>query len=123
MSADDPDDAPNAPSQDVVLLHSPTEDGDGMRVLRAREGRVELGEVRPLKEGHALNGAEVVTLTPRADAPRVCDVKVQVALPKTPEAAPKALPHKGPARVSSEAYRDGWDALYGRRPRGDDRPN
>jgi len=40
-------------------------------------------------------------------------VKVHV---KVPETAPNALPHKGPARVSSGAYREGWDALFGARP-------
>jgi hypothetical protein len=108
----DPDDAPAPAPDDVVLLHSPTEDGEGQRVIRAREGRLEVGEVRPLKEGRPISG-EVVSLTPRADAPRVCDVKVHV---KVPETAPNALPHKGPARVSSGAYREGWDALFGARP-------
>jgi len=63
--------------QDVVLLHSPTEDGEGIRVLRARQQHdesaraneeaacvVEVGEVRPLKEGKPISG-EVVRLKPR----------------------------------------------------------
>lgn len=110
-----PPDAPEAPDEDVVLLHSPTEDGEGARVIRARQGRLEVGEVRPLKEGKAITGGEVVSLTPRADAPRVCDVKVQVRVP-SPVGETKSLPHKGPARVTSGAYREGWDALFGARP-------
>ena len=114
----DPDDSPDPPAGtgDVVLLHSPTEDGEGTRVLRARDGRLEVGEVRPLKEGRPITGAEVVSLTPRPDAPRVCDVKVHVKPPTPAAGAPKSLPHKGPARVTSGAYRDGWDALFGARP-------
>ena len=114
----DPDDEPAATSEgsDVVLLHSPTEDGEGTRVLRAREGRLEVGEVRPLREGRPITGAEVVSLSPRPDAPRVCDVKVHMKTPTLAETAPKSLAHKGPARVTSGAYREGWDALFGARP-------
>ena len=35
---------------DVVLLHSRTEDGQGIRALRARARQLELAEIRPLKE-------------------------------------------------------------------------
>jgi|JI10StandDraft_1071094.scaffolds.fasta_scaffold252282_3 hypothetical protein len=115
MSDSDDTSAPAPAPDDVVLLHSPTDDGEGARVIRAREGRVEVGELRPLKEGRPLSG-EVVSLTPRADAPRVCDVKVHVKVPTPAEAAPNALAHKGPARVTSTAYRDGWDALFGAPP-------
>ena len=90
---------------DVVLLHSPTEDGGGVRVLRARRGEVELGEVRPLAEGKPISG-EVVTLKPRPEAPRVCDVDVQYA-------ANEARATAGPAQVATAAYRDNWEATFG----------
>ncbi len=112
------DDAPppeDGEAPDVVLLHSPTPDGEGVRVLRAREGRLEAGEVRPMKEGQPIVGGELVTLTPRAETPALCDVKVQYAAPK-PEAKPEAmpaLPHKGPALVNSQDYRDRWEAIFG----------
>lgn len=97
------------PSQDVVFLHSATDDGDGVRVVRARQGRVEVGEVRPLADGKPVTG-EVVTLKPRTDAPRVCDVKVEYA----PEAAAPATDTlKGPAQVASARYRNNWDAIFG----------
>lgn len=108
-----PADAPDADPSDVVLLHAPTDDGEGAKVIRARDGKIELGEVRPLKEGKAITGAEVVSLTPRADAPRVCDVKVHVKVPTPEVSASKSLQHKGPARVTSTAYREGWEALFG----------
>jgi hypothetical protein len=95
---------------DVVLLHSPTEDGGGVRVVRAREGQVEVGEVRPLAEGKPITG-EVVTLTPRPDTPRVCDVCVQHSSPRPKKMPPKA----GPAQVATDAYRDHWEATFGRK--------
>ena len=110
------DDAPapeNGEAPDVVLLHSPTPDGEGVRVLRAREGRLEAGEVRPMKEGQPLVSGEVVSLTPRAESPALCDVKVQYAAPKREAATGPALPHKGPALVNSQDYRERWDAIFG----------
>jgi len=92
---------------DVVLLHSPTEDGGGVRVVRSRQGQVEVGEVRPLPDGKPITG-EVVTLQPRQDAPRVCDVSVQYTSKETRTTA-------GPAQVATDAYRDNWEATFGRK--------
>jgi hypothetical protein len=92
--------------EDVVLLHSPTEDGEGVRVLRAREARLEVGEVRPLREGKPIAG-EVVKLTPREGAPRVCDVEVMTKV------EPESSARKGPAQVASHAYRASWERIFG----------
>ena len=40
-----PDSRDKDGSFDVVLAHAPTEDGEGTRVVRARPGRLEAGEV------------------------------------------------------------------------------
>lgn len=103
---------------DVVLLHSPTPDGEGVRVIRAREGRLEAGEVRPMKEGQPLHAGELVTLTPRSETPALCDVKVQYKAPSAtaPKAASHgsaALAHKGPALVNSSEYRERWEEIFG----------
>ena|SRR5258706_15977742 len=122
--------------QDVVLLHGPTEDGEGIRVLRARteppeaqsrEGRsesasgqpacvLEVGEVRPLKEGMPIAG-EVVRLTPRAGASRVCDVEVMAKVD------PAAARGKGPAQVATHAYRASWERIFGPETREDAPPH
>ncbi len=88
---------------DVVLLGPRTADGGGVHVLRARQERIEIGELRPLAEGRPIAG-EVLTLAPREGNPRVCDVKESFA---------PRLPQKGPAKVSSKAYREGWDDIFG----------
>jgi hypothetical protein len=104
-----PDPAP-VPATDVVILGPPTADGAGVHVLRAREEKVEIGELRALEEGRPIAG-EVVTLSPRKDNPRVCDVKDSF------RAAPSlSLAHKGPAKVATEAYRDGWDEIFSKKP-------
>ncbi len=101
-------DNPEKPRSDVVLLGPPTTDGAGVHVLRAREDRIEAGEMRPLKDGVPLaEGAEVVKLSPRPGAPGICDVEVALARGAPPRA-------KGPARVSSRSYRQGWDEVFGK---------
>ena len=127
-AADAPRGAPSAPSAtesappkepasgdlDVVLIHGPTEDQKGLRVLRAREQGIEVGEVRPVQEGKPLSG-ELVKLRPRAGTPRICDVETQLSREELDRARGSAAPrlnHAGPARVTSEAYRANWDAIY-----------
>lgn len=92
----------------MVLLGPPTADGVGVHVLRAREERLEVGELRPIQEGKPLIG-EIVTLAPRKDNPRVCDVKDSYQ-------PPALMGHKGPAKVATEAYREGWDEIFGSGP-------
>ncbi len=113
---------------DVVLLHGATDDGQGVKVLRARSGRVEAGEVRPLREGRPLAaGGEVVRLAPRKDAPALFDVHVEhvVSAAPGPSHEPASAPERrereghaalsGPAQVANRAYRDSWERTFGAR--------
>lgn len=93
---------PKRNGEDVLLVHSPTDDGRGWRVLRKREERLEIGAIRPAEEGKPIQG-ELVSLKQRAGTP-LFDVEVQYAPPR---------PHAGPARVATDAYRSGWDAIFG----------
>ena len=115
---------PQKTGSDVVLIHGVTEDGKGLNVLRARDERIEVGQVRPLEEGKPLTG-DVVRLTPRPDAPYLCDVETEVrvkapaqsvarrsstsAAPNAPASAPR---RHGPPQVASDAYRRNWDAIW-----------
>lgn len=98
--------------EDVVVVHSMTEDGRGWNVLRRREGRLEAGAMRPVVEGQPLHG-EVVKLVPREGVPEgapVFDVEVLYA----------GEPSKsGPAQVATRAYRANWDTIFAA-PRDDD---
>jgi hypothetical protein len=49
--SDPPPKAPKAPAgaEDVVFVHSPVEDGEGVRVVRKRKDTIELGEIRPVR--------------------------------------------------------------------------
>jgi hypothetical protein len=116
LGAASPTSAPSeaGPASDVVLIHGPTDDQQGLRVLRAREHGIEIGEVRPIQEGKPLTG-EIVKLRPRPGSPRICDVETQLSreeLDRARGAPPARLGHAGPARVATDAYRANWDAIY-----------
>lgn len=106
-------------NRDVVLVHGRTEDGAGLRALRAREDRVSLAELRPLEEGKPLNACEIVHLTPRRESPLLFDVDV-----KHEVSADGAGRSPGPARVSNRAYREHWEQIFGApAAKRDDPPN
>lgn len=113
MSEDEKPRAAGAP--DVVLLGPPTADGEGVHVIRAREERLETGELRNVEEGRPLTG-ELVALKPRKDNPRVCDVTDSY---RPPAASAPGAKTKGPAQVATKAYRDNWDEVFAARKRAD----
>jgi hypothetical protein len=105
----DPPERSDGDGFDVLLAHRPTEDGEGAQVLRARPGRLEAGEVRPLREGKPLSaGGEIVRLERRKDAPMLYDVKVEHALP-----AASVPERNGPAQVATATYRTNWERTFG----------
>lgn len=119
--------SPTAPAEDVVLIHSQSEDG-ALRVLRKRGDELHVGEMRPLEEGKALTpGGEVVALRARAESPQLFDAqtlfRVPGEAPARAEAEADAAPALtagepstvggGPAQVSTPAYREGWSAIFG----------
>jgi hypothetical protein len=110
---DDRGSASSPSSPDVALIHGVTPDG-GLQILRARENRLELGAIRPLREGAPITG-EVVTLRPRANFPALCDVETHFKPPSAPSDTQQpraALPHAGPAQVATDDYRRNWDAIW-----------
>jgi hypothetical protein len=111
------DDAkPQPKTRDIAIVSGPTEDGQGARVIRIREGEVSAGEIRPVKEGEVITHAEVVRLRPTEAHPQICEVEVLHA----PQAAGKAGAPTGDAgdaisrraRVSTPEYRKNWSAIF-----------
>jgi hypothetical protein len=96
------DDSPAA--TDVVLV-GPELEGGGHAVLRHRAERLEIGELREVREGKALGGGELVRLKQRRDHARLFDVEVLADL--RVEAA------GGPPQVATDAYRAGWELVFG----------
>jgi len=132
------------PKRDIVLVHGVTDDGQGVKVIRQRGDRLEVGAVLPARDGQPLNG-DLVRLRQRPELPLLFDVEVQYEHPRTESseavstsanatelpptgasASPAEAPsptsqaeadpaeHSGPARVVSPPYRRGWDRIWGR---------
>jgi len=102
MASDTPHKKDAGEPFDVVLVHGATVDGKGARVLRARPGQVEAGEVRPLREGQPIApGGEIVRLVERADSNQLYDVKVDYTAHPSPPAAPPRSPPLLTARAGT----------------------
>jgi hypothetical protein len=99
---------PQKKREDVVWVHSQSADGEAMNVVRKRGEEVSFGQVRRAEEGKPVAG-DLVSLTPREDAPRLFDVEVLHE-----SKAPRA---EGPANVSTPAYRKGWAEVFGAKRR------
>jgi hypothetical protein len=122
MSSDPPDKKEVGESFDVVLVHGATADGQGARVLRARPGQLEAGEVRRLREGQPLApGGEVVRLVERPDGTNLYDVKVDCTIPGPSPVESKSA--GGPPQVASPQYRESWERTFARKPAPKARPN
>lgn len=104
--------APTTPPGDVALVFGKDEHGTHILRRRSEDAPVEAGVLRPLQSGKPIEG-EVISLSPRSDTPLLFDVKSELPSPY-PAARPTS---DGPAQVASDAYRRGWDAVWGRRRR------
>jgi hypothetical protein len=116
MSRDDQDPSgkgnDSSSSSDIALIHGVTPDGD-LKILRKRNDRIELGGVRPLREGVPITG-EVVRLTPRKEFPLLCDVSTELPAPAalSDVAESGSGARKGPAQVATDSYRDNWERIF-----------
>ena len=100
------------PPRDLAILQGPTEDGQGARVLRLKDGELSAGEVRPAREGEPIADRELVKLTPLQPGAPICEVEV-LSGPAQRASDDPAKPSQGPARVSTESYRKNWSTVFG----------
>lgn len=99
--------------KDLALLQGPTEDGEGARILRFRDGNISAGELRPLKDGQPIHSQELLRLRPVEGAPALCEVEVMHDLKPSRS-------HGGPARVANAAYRRNWQNVFARKDADDE---
>lgn len=104
--------APPSSSGDVALVFGKDEHGTHILRRRSENAPVEAGVLRPLQSGKPIDG-EVISLSPRSDGPLLFDVKSELP---SPYAAARPT-SDGPAQVATDAYRKGWEAMWGRRRR------
>lgn len=109
--------ARDAPVKDQALVFGVDPERREALVLRRRGSKVEAGVVRPLQEGRPIHG-DVVRLTSRPEFPPLCDVETLVKHPDPP-----VRRRAGPPMVSTDAYRRGWEQVFGARAPADEEPN
>jgi hypothetical protein len=95
--------------RDVAMILDRTNDNEGFQIVRRRgqDQPVEMGTMRPLREGKPIDG-EVVSLRQRRDLPFLYDVKTEL-----PDPEPRRATSDGPAQVATDEYRRGWEAIWG----------
>jgi hypothetical protein len=109
------------PPGDVAIVCG--KDEQGLHILRRRseDAPVEAGVAQPLAEGRPITG-EVISMRRREDLPFLFDVTTE--LDGSDHAGPPTAAHEaaheteGPAQVATDSYRKGWDAIWGRRRKG-----
>ncbi len=102
------DDELTTAGRDLLFAYGKTEAGDGYRVVRSRDDRLEIGEVRELRAHKPIHG-DVVKLAPVEGYDKLYDVEVLAEGPKTRSTT-------GPVRVSNALYREQWEAIFGGEP-------
>lgn len=99
---------------DLAILGPKTPSGHKVvRVKGDQEGPKEVlfGEIRPVKDGEPIFG-DMVRLDRKGDS-NVYGVETLLENPMKPE-PPRG--GKRPPMVSSEAYREGWERVFGSKP-------
>jgi len=101
-----------------MLVPGP-EIGNGFRTFSRHlpDHTIVEGVMRPLKHGEPIMSGEVLSVKPRKDGTPVCDVE-SIDIPGQSVCANccHEESHKGPAKVTTRAYRSGWDRIFGGKP-------
>jgi hypothetical protein len=102
MAEDDPKKPPVCPGEDqLVIGGAPDESGHVPYVRHTADHEIEAGVMRPVQEGEAIDensfrlehrSGPIYAVKPVSEGDR-----------------------KGPAKVASDAFRSGWDNIFGKR--------
>jgi len=110
--------------KDLFLIQGKTQDGEGAWGIRARDENVEIAEIRGVKEGQYIGSSELVQLHPTV-FPGLFGVEVlfdgRKSLNKKEKDEDGIEERKngnrgrreGPPRISTDAYREGWERIFG----------
>ena len=104
MSNDDSDSGTKCPGGNFVVP-GPVVGGVRFGIRHSEDHAVEVGKFVEVPDGTAI--PEDVTLLHKRDGEDVYDVV----------GTPSEMRSSGPARVASNSYRSGWDAVFGSKPK------
>ena len=104
---------PTRPVGDVAFVMGKNADGVHIIRRRAEDAPIEAGLLQPLVEGKPITG-ELISMRRREDAPFLFDVKSELAAPSADSSSSEGSTGR-PAKVATDSYRKGWDAIWGGR--------
>ena len=110
---------PTRPVGDVAFVMG--KNADGVHIIRRRneDAPIEAGLLQPLVEGKPITG-ELISMRRREDAPFLFDVKSELAGAFC--GLVRSAIVRAPAKVATDSYRKGWDAIWGGRANPSRRP-
>jgi hypothetical protein len=111
---------PTRPVGDVAFVMGKNADGVHIIRRRAEDAPIEAGLLQPLVEGKPITG-ELISMRRREDAPFLFDVKSELAAPSSDSSSSEGSTGR-PAKVATDSYRKGWDAIWGGRANPSRRP-
>ena len=99
--------------RDVVMIARVDSTRNEIHVIKPVADGIEKAVLRPVEEGVPLMG-DLVRLHPNPDFPMLAEIETVMRHPDGKSRARRSS--DGPPMVASEAYRRGWDAIFGVRP-------
>lgn len=87
---------------DRITVGQPLGDGTHACLRHYPDHRLEVARCRPVRSGENLNGSRVIM--GQVVSPNVLDVETELDLRGGAS---------GPPQVATDAYRDGWDRIFG----------
>ncbi len=106
------DDVDKGVRRDLVLISRVDRTKNEIHVLKPVPDGIEEAVLRQVEEGVPLTG-DLVRLHPHGSSPLLAELEIVMHHPDRPRSGRS---HEGPPMVASEAYRRGWDAIFGVRP-------
>lgn len=98
------------PGRDYVILGPKDENGNPVCIRHKPDHTIQVGTIIPTRDGVPIHpGSEIVKLT--SDGGPCMDVEVLYD-----GSSESTGTTKGPAKVTTQAYRESWDRIFGSKP-------
>ena len=91
---------------------APTSDGKGLIVVRRTDGKESLCAIAPAVDGKPIAPGSQLIYARQRPGTRMADVEVLYDPAASAAAEPSG--RSGPAKVATDAYRSGWDLIWGK---------
>lgn len=118
------------PIRDLIFPIAPPRPDGGQGIVRLRgpadapePAQIQTGILYPVEHGQPLHGGLLLSLAKDGHGLRVVEEHGTVGESQDTSPTDRALSkadfdaHEGPAKVTSEAYREGWDRIFNRTDR------